>query len=145
MSVKVKYNDTIIASLEEGQIATLFTKSKKMESDIMVTVSQSESSEIIKEYDGTVVISDKVDLITFTIDDTEYQAEKNMTWAEWCESEYNTGGFGQYGPHLYISTSAKPDYYIYFNGTYMKFEDTLIKNIAYITQYLSYSGGGEAD
>ena len=50
MSVKVQYNDVIIASLEAGQIATLFTQSKTMESDIIVTVSQSESSEIIKEY-----------------------------------------------------------------------------------------------
>lgn len=88
-AVTIEYNGTVIASLEAGQTATLFTKNKKMESDIMVTVPQSEPSETIKEYDGTIVISDKVDLITFTIYDTEYQAEKNMTWAQWCESEYN--------------------------------------------------------
>lgn len=32
-------------------------------------------------------------LIPFTIDGTQYQAEDGMTWAEWCESEYNTGGW----------------------------------------------------
>ena len=30
-------------------------------------------------------------IITFTIEGTEYQAEEGMTWAEWVESEYNTG------------------------------------------------------
>lgn len=34
-----------------------------------------------------------VNLIAFTIDGTEYEAEDGMTWAEWVESEYNTDGF----------------------------------------------------
>lgn len=29
------------------------------------------------------------DLITFTINDTEYQAEEGMIWVEWVNSEYN--------------------------------------------------------
>lgn len=32
-------------------------------------------------------------LITFTIDGTTYQAIDGMTWGEWVNSEYNTGGF----------------------------------------------------
>ena len=32
-------------------------------------------------------------LITFTIDGTTYQAMNGMTWGEWVNSEYNTGGF----------------------------------------------------
>ena len=32
-------------------------------------------------------------IINFTIDDTSYQAEEGMTWAEWVESAYNNGGF----------------------------------------------------
>ena len=32
-------------------------------------------------------------LITFIISNTEYQAEEGMTWAEWCSSNYNTGGY----------------------------------------------------
>ena len=32
-------------------------------------------------------------IITFTISDVEYQAEEGMTWAEWIESEYNTGNY----------------------------------------------------
>lgn len=34
-------------------------------------------------------------LITFTIDGTEYQAEEGMIWDEWVESEYNTDGYGR--------------------------------------------------
>ena len=30
--------------------------------------------------------------ITFTVAGTEFQAEEGMTWAEWCESDYNTHG-----------------------------------------------------
>ena len=32
-------------------------------------------------------------LITFTVDGIEYQAEEGMTWEEWANSSYNTGGF----------------------------------------------------
>ena len=31
-------------------------------------------------------------LINFTINGTSYQAEEGMTWAKWCDSEYNTYG-----------------------------------------------------
>lgn len=33
------------------------------------------------------------DCITFTIDGTTYHAEEGMTWADWVDSAYNTGGF----------------------------------------------------
>ena len=32
---------------------------------------------------------EKVTMITFTINDVEYQAEEGMTWVEWCASDYN--------------------------------------------------------
>ena len=32
-------------------------------------------------------------LITFTVNDVEYQAEEGMTWEEWVNSEYNVDGF----------------------------------------------------
>lgn len=36
---------------------------------------------------------EEANLITFTIDGTEYKAEEGMTWGEWIDSEYNTFGF----------------------------------------------------
>ena len=44
-------------------------------------------------YDGSVTISGGVELISFTINNMPYEAEKGMTWAEWCNSSYNTGGW----------------------------------------------------
>lgn len=32
-------------------------------------------------------------LITFNILEQEYKAKKDMTWEQWVNSEYNTGGF----------------------------------------------------
>lgn len=109
-AVTIEYNGTVIASLKPGQTATLFTKNKKMESDIIVVVPQSESSETIKIYDGECEIAK---LISFTIDGTSYQAEEGMTWMEWCESEYNTNEYYcndsstvQWGGESYVTTTS---------------------------------------
>lgn len=47
--------------------------------------------------DGKRVYSEKKvnnesNLITFRINNIEYQAEEGMTWAEWCDSKYNSIG-----------------------------------------------------
>lgn len=39
-------------------------------------------------------------LITFTIAGTTYQAIDGMTWGEWVDSEYNTGGFYIYNEFI---------------------------------------------
>ena len=46
----------------------------------------------------TVTIGAASATITFTIRDTSYQAYQGMTWGEWAESAYNTGGYviGEY-------------------------------------------------
>ncbi len=75
MALEIKYNDEVIATLEKGQTATIPCDGKKMATDIVVSISAS------------------ANLITFTVDGVTYQAEEGMTWAEWCESEYNTNSF----------------------------------------------------
>ena len=47
-----------------------------------------------------------VTLIDFTIAGTSYQAEEGMTWAKWCESDYNTGGYYINGEYIYRATSS---------------------------------------
>ncbi len=37
----------------------------------------------------TVSVEDAVELISFNVGGTTFQAEKDMTWGEWIESEYN--------------------------------------------------------
>lgn len=39
------------------------------------------------------VVTPTRNLITFTINSTSYQAEEGMTWGDWVNSSYNTGGF----------------------------------------------------
>lgn len=50
-----------------------------------------------------------VQKISFAIAGTSYQAEEGMTWAEWCESEYNTGTYGWYvgtDGRVYVNTGS---------------------------------------
>lgn len=39
-------------------------------------------------------------LINFTINGTSYQAEQGMTWQQWVNSSYNTGGYIVYGGEI---------------------------------------------
>lgn len=43
---------------------------------------------------------DTLDLITFTIDGIEYQAEKGMTWEKWVNSEYNHAFSDSFTPFM---------------------------------------------
>lgn len=58
-------------------------------------------NEVSKVYLGQDLVYEKssAQLISFTIDNTSYQAESGMTWGEWVDSAYNTGYF-------YINTGA---------------------------------------
>ena len=49
-------------------------------------------------------------MINFTIDGTPYQGEEGMTWEEWVNSNYNTGGF-----KIYVGGGS--DGHIYENST----------------------------
>lgn len=51
---------------------------------------------------GTVEVA--ANLISFTIGGTEYQAEEGMTWEQWCNSSYNTDGYGVVGNDM-VGTS----------------------------------------
>ena len=43
------------------------------------------------------LVEPEANLITFTIDGEEYQAEEGMIWADWCSSKYNTYGITNQG------------------------------------------------
>lgn len=47
----------------------------------------------VEEANVVIVKPYIVPLLTFTVNDNEYQAEEGMTWEEWCNSEYNTYGY----------------------------------------------------
>ena len=52
-------------------------------------------------------------IISFTIDETSYQAEKGMTWGEWVDSDYNTDGWEIVGSNNIIQ---KGEYAVYSPG-----------------------------
>lgn len=74
-------------------------------------------------------------LITFTIDGVQYQAEEGMTWKEWCNSEYNVGGFiyetSDSGYAVYTS-----DYKKYFISNI--FDYVLVTNGQYVTKNVKW-------
>lgn len=46
-------------------------------------------------------VDSSVTLISFTISGTTYYAEEGMTWEEWIDSAYNTGGFYSSNQYVY--------------------------------------------
>lgn len=131
--VKVTYNDAVIASLEGGNIAMLQCAGKKMIDDIIVTAPEIENSPLpievateeemnalletaeignIYKYTGETgtyengalyVVEEEVNIISFTIASTSYQAEEGMTWGEWVDSEYNTESWITDGEYIYYT------------------------------------------
>lgn len=125
--VTIQYNGAIIATLTSKQTATLKCKGDnvKMHTDIVVNVPEL-GGESVPEWDGSYTISGGT--ISFTIAGTSYQAEEGMTWADWCKSEYNTGGYiTQSG---YILTGNK-NYYVKYNGSWVYSTDTINDSYAY--------------
>lgn len=83
---------------------------------------------------GWTVVNDGEDsgnLITFTIDGTEYQAEEGMTWEEWINSEYNidmTFGIDEFEGTSIMNGSM----YIGTLTEYVESSDLIIANYEYI-------------
>jgi hypothetical protein len=77
------------------------------------------------------IICGVVSIILFTINSTTYQAEEGMTWGEWVESDYNTGGFylSAYDANNILSTYGT---YIKFNNNDVIRSDIIIENQAYL-------------
>jgi hypothetical protein len=63
-------------------------------------------------------------LITFYIDNKEYQYEKGMTWEEWINSQYNTDNFVFYGNVIKNNGYRCDGLYVYTNGRHIYVEGT---------------------
>lgn len=89
---------------------------------------------------------------TFTIDGTSYRALSGMTWQEWVESEYNTGGFyvgfasgfgnvilnGEKG----VDDAGKEGYKVVRENGNLVYKTHYIKSVDYIMEPLTTHGGG---
>lgn len=77
-------------------------------------------------------------LITFTISGTTYQAENGMTWEEWVDSEYNTGGYIVSNDTIKLNGETTSDR-VLLGGGIIRSSDTIIANTKYY--YGIHSGG----
>ena len=70
-------------------------------------------------------------LITFTIDGTEYQAEEGMTWEEWCNSDYNVNNYEYDEWGVYCKGVASYLSLFYSNEEIVGVSDIIISTHAY--------------
>lgn len=80
-------------------------------------------------------VNSDTNIINFTIEGVQYQAEETMHWSEWVESDYNTNGFyitenSKYG-YVYSTAGSEPRYL----GKTAKPIDLIIGNANYTLYY----------
>lgn len=68
--------------------------------------------------------------ITFSINGIEYTAEENMTWHEWCNSNYNTSFFVNYDENDRVSDA---DDHLSYDGEFIHGNEIIVANRAYDT------------
>lgn len=70
--------------------------------------------------------------ITFYIESEEYRADKNMTWHDWCNSNYNTSNFGNYYEDERVSDA---DDHIIYEDEFVHGSDIIIANYGYTVRF----------
>lgn len=131
--VEIRYNGVALANLEADQSAILECTNQKMLGPVIVTVPA------LTYYDGSVTITGGVELISFTIAGTTYQAESGMTWAEWVDSEYNTSGYGI--DNDYICPQGTPlSGWVRYNGVRVIYTETIVNGREYVIE--PFQSGG---
>ena len=82
----------------------------------------------------------RIDWLTFTIDGEVYHSEKNMTWGEWVDSEWNVDSKFAYPDFAYHNTlyrlkTSDSGYAVYDYTAGMLLEDELILEGEYYVDY----------
>ena len=112
------------------------------------------STLVIKEYKNGAWVNMDLNLdvpeglITFTIDGTSYEAEDEMTWGEWVESDYNTDGYWCYADSVSAVWTEATDYRVKNSSDDVVYStDTIIADHSYVHGSLSDNDGssGGAD
>ena len=102
------------------------------------SISNSETTATLQEYTFTdkyynIYVSKKActnkELISFSVNGVNYIAEKNMTWSEWFESNYDSKGIIIKDLDVYYDDICLV--YIYINGVFhnAKSDETIINKI----------------
>ena len=84
--------------MAEKKYKLKFQMTDGTEQSVQFSIPYPNTAEIVAEvisalpiYGGEV--EEVAEQISFTIDGKTYQAEEGMTWAEWCDSQYNNGQY----------------------------------------------------
>lgn len=92
------YGDTIVATQIDGEVgADWYNEAYR-------TITFDGVQIVSERFYGWLTYNAVRQEITFTIDGTTYTALSGMTWAEWCDSEYNVG-FDSSGLHIDYSVN----------------------------------------
>lgn len=99
-SDKVAYAKTtelFAARVDAEVIKTLLTPDNIGLSTETWTFTLEDGRTVVKEvFVGATYIEEApITLISFSIHNVPYEAEEGMTWAQWCNSEYNTDGYSE--------------------------------------------------
>lgn len=81
-------------------------------------------------------VTPAVSVISFTIGSDTFQADEGMTWADWCNSGYNSDGYQILGSMVYDSSATKA---VKYNGVYVYSSEDIYEDASYALQA---SGGG---
>ena len=95
----------------------------------------------VEETDGIVMkpyVEPEKELITFTIDGVQYQAEEGMTWDEWAVSEYDANNLiyidDSYGICKTPDGNGQMSQYILYTNNYVQVSknDYIVNNKSYV-------------
>ena len=133
-----------------GDISALEAAIKDNESDIgridnnlLATIDRVTALEnalkALEIYDGEISTDS---LITFTVDGITFEAVEGMTWEEFVNSDYNTGGFnfnGMFADHVHTNTA---NVYVFNESTssFVVKTDLIVEGEPYIEQSRSTGG-----
>ena len=121
---EILYNDEVINTVEPGNKIEIHCAGDIMDHNIVVRPVKSGPT-----------------LISFTISGTSYQAEEEMTWAEFCDTApdgYNINSIYQINDENRVENVFNECVVMKSTLAYVKGSDVIIANHAYI----EYSGGG---
>jgi hypothetical protein len=119
---------------ENGSIEIIPDRGKVFDSVTINTNTVGDSKAIEAALDEIISIqTELLGIITFTIDGTEYTADKDMTWSGWCDSEYDTAGFW-YDSMLkaVLGTKNGLTNYVKFDNKNVRPDDTIVAGRAYV-------------
>ena len=131
LATDISANGCLVAWVANVSLTGTFNKNAAM-NDLPIGVSGIPEGWTVFDY-GT--------LITFTIDDIEYQAEEGMTWADWVESGYNTDKLFVFDDHIvnYEQYSQNSLKFVQINYNSVLKTDIIVKGAEY-EYYIPGSG-----